>query len=96
MTRSATHSEEPGAFPQRSRHFRTERRHLVYLKFVTEAYEGLCTLSTVDRKGGVVRITYSPEAEEDVSALLAALTREIALCETAPPADYPEPEQEDP
>ena len=38
------------------RYFRVARRELVYLKFILEAYEGMSTLSTVDRSGGIVRL----------------------------------------
>ena len=64
-----------------TRYFRVERRELVYLKFIVEAYEGLATLSTADREHGIVVISYPRHFAEDLDALLNALGTEIALQE---------------
>lgn len=70
-----------------ARYFRVNRRELVYLKFILEAYEGLSTLSTVDREGVIVRIGYPRCFSRDMDSLLQALGNEIALAEVPPPAD---------
>ena len=71
----------------RTRYFRLDRRDLAYLTFILEAYEGLATLSTVDKKETVVSITTFPGLAADVDDLIAALQKEIVLTETpAPPA----------
>jgi hypothetical protein len=44
-------------FPAHRRYFRVGRRDLAYLKFIIEAYDGLATLSTVEREGAIVSIT---------------------------------------
>ncbi len=67
------------------RYFRLDRRDLVYLKFVLEAYEGLTTLSTVEGDGTLVRIRTFPWCAADVDALIEALREEITITETAPP-----------
>lgn len=64
-----------------TRYFRVERRDIVFLKFITEAHEGLSTMSTVDNKQGVVAITFEPWAARDISSLLESLGREIPLVE---------------
>lgn len=74
-------------YPTVTRYFRTSRRELVYLKFITEAYEGLLTVSTVDRTGGVVTISYPDCSSRDAESLLLALGGEIPLEEVAPPAE---------
>ena len=72
----------------RKRYFRLERRDLVYLTFILEAYEGLATLSTVDRKETLVSITTLPGGAADLDLLIAALQEEITLTEVpAPPAE---------
>ncbi len=71
----------------RTRYFRLDRRDLVYLKFILEAYEGLTTLSTVERDATLVRITTFPWCAADVDALIEALRKEIPISETAPPLD---------
>lgn len=72
-----------------TRHFRVERRDLVYLKFIVEAYEGLATLSTADRERGIVVITYHRYFAEDIDALLNALGTEIALQEVTSMENLP-------
>ena len=77
---------EESIFESRARYFRVNRHDLVYLKFILEAYEGLATLSTVERKGAVVRIGYPHFFELDVDALLVALSGEIEITEVPMPA----------
>ncbi len=68
-----------------TKYFRVDRRDLVYLKFILEAYEGLTTLSTVEKNGTLVRISTFPWCAADVDALIEALRTEISLSEAAPP-----------
>ena len=64
-----------------SRYFQLASRDLVYMKFILEAYEGLSTMSTVDGKRGIVRVSYPLPFAGDVAALLDALGAEIAVTE---------------
>jgi hypothetical protein len=64
-----------------SRYFQLASRDLVYMKFILEAYEGLCTMSTVDGKRGIVRVSYQRPFAGDLAALMDALGREIAVTE---------------
>ncbi|GAM09756.1 hypothetical protein OR1_02037 [Geobacter sp. OR-1] len=68
-------------------YFRVDRRNLVYLKFILEAYEGLSTMSTADRKEGIVRISCPEWAAADVRDLLDSLSREIGLVEVDEPME---------
>ena len=63
------------------RFFQLASRDLVYMKFILEAYEGLCTMSTVDGKRGIVRVSYQRPCAGDLAALMDALGREIAVRE---------------
>ncbi len=63
------------------RFFRVDRRDLVYLKFVLEAYEGMSTLSTVEPKEGIVRLSIPAGFEKDMHLLIDALSTEIPLTE---------------
>jgi hypothetical protein len=74
-------------FDSQARYFRVERHDLVYLKFILEAYEGLATLSTVEREGAIVRIGYPHFSGGDLDALLHALGKEIAMTEVPQPAN---------
>jgi len=64
-----------------NRYFQLASRDLVYMKFILEAYEGLCTMSTVDGKRGIVKVNYPLPFAEDVHDLMQALMGEIAVCE---------------
>ncbi len=83
--KSTMHFGENDVAAACTRYFRLDRRNLVYLKFVLEAYEGLSTLSTVEGDGTLVRITTFPWCAGDVDALIEALRKEISISETAPP-----------
>lgn len=83
---------EETVFEACRRYFRVERRDLVYLKFITEAYEGMSTLSTVEKSTAVVSLTYQPCFSEDMEALIGALSKEITLTETQwPPVQAEQP-----
>ncbi|KAF0218690.1 MAG: hypothetical protein FD174_2783 [Geobacteraceae bacterium] len=68
------------------RYFHITGRDLVYLKFIMEAYEGVATLSTADKRNGVVVIAYSDFFAETVNDLLATLREEISLVEVEEPS----------
>lgn len=72
-----------------SRYYRVSRHDLAYLKFIVEAYEGLATLSTVERESGTVVVTYSSHFAEDVTNLMDALGTEIAIQEVPGMEVYP-------
>lgn len=75
-------------FHSQARYFRVNRHDLVYLKFIIEAYEGLAVLSTVEREGAVVRISYPCFSAGDVDALMLAMSGEIEIMEVPIPAGY--------
>ncbi|NVN92745.1 MAG: DUF4911 domain-containing protein [Desulfuromonadales bacterium] len=62
-----------------NRYFRVNRRDMVYLKFILEAYEGMNVMSTVDNAAGIIRIVIMPGFEDDMDALLAELGRQVTL-----------------
>lgn len=67
------------------RYFRVDRRDLVYLKFILEAYEGMSTLSTVEKGGAIVSLTVPAGFAGDMAELINALQGEITLVEIAGP-----------
>ena len=75
-------------FSSNSRYFRVDRRELVYLKFILEAYEGLAVLSTVDPEAAIVRVAYPFFFEDDVDNLMRALREEIGLTEVPIPEGF--------
>lgn len=66
------------------RYFTVPRRHMAYLKFVMEAYEGLATLSTADKLNCIVRVSWDSSSTPALEGLLRALQQEIELVETPP------------
>ena len=70
--------------PQR-RYFRLDRRDLAYLTFIVEAYEGLATLSTVEKQATLVSLTTLPCFAAELNGLIVALREEITMTEPAPP-----------
>lgn len=63
------------------RFYRVDRRDLVYLKFVLEAYEGMSTLSTVEPKGVIVRLSIPSGFADDMQKIISGLSGEITLTE---------------
>ncbi|CAH2032443.1 DUF4911 domain-containing protein [Trichlorobacter ammonificans] len=68
-----------------ARYFRVPRQDHAYLTCIMESYEGIATVSTVDGAAGIIRICAPPGRAVELTELLAALSREIALDETTPP-----------
>lgn len=64
------------------RFFKVERSQHVYLTFIAESYEGICTVSTMDNARGIIRILPSKGQEKDLEQLIAALQHEIGMEET--------------
>jgi len=62
-----------------SRYFKVNRRDMVYLKFILEAYEGMNVMSTVDNAAGIIRIVIMPGFEDDMDELLAELGKQVVM-----------------
>jgi hypothetical protein len=71
------------------RFFRVDRRHIAYLRFTLEAYDGLATLTTLDPRQGIVALSFPDCFAADVDDLVAALDREIGLTEIDLPDGNP-------
>jgi hypothetical protein len=50
-----------------------------YLKFILEGYDGLATLSTVNRDKGIVVLYYHHKAEKSLLGLLTSLATALRL-----------------
>lgn len=72
---------EQGNFPTANRYYQLANRDIVYMKYITEAYEGMSTMSTVDSKRGIVTLNYPSCFERDVVELMQALGKEIEITE---------------
>jgi hypothetical protein len=67
-------------------YYRVVRKDLVLLKFILEAYEGMSTMSTVDKVAGIVRVSIPAGFVADMESLLAALSGMISLQLTSIPS----------
>lgn len=63
------------------RYFKVDRRDLVHLKFILEAYEGMSTLSTVEPKGVIVRLAIPWGFTEDVQSVIDAVGAHMSINE---------------
>jgi hypothetical protein len=63
------------------RNFRIDRRDMAYLKYILEGYEGLATVTTIQRGEPAVRLSVAPDFSADVDGILEALRGEIDMCE---------------
>ncbi len=56
------------------------RREVSYLKYILEGYEGLATVTTVDREKSIVQLSIMPDFVCDVEEIIEALGKEIDIC----------------
>ena len=61
------------------RFFRVARSQHAYLTFIAESYEGLCTVSTVYNKNGIIRVLAPEGREDELEGLIHALQEEIGM-----------------
>ena len=52
---------------------RIKPERIAFLKFILEGYDGLATVTTLDRKKGLVRLIYSESRTEEFNSLLQEL-----------------------
>ena len=63
------------------RDLRLNRRDIAYVKYILEGYEGLATVTTIDREKSVVQLSILPDFACDVDGILEALKKEIDIYE---------------
>lgn len=66
-----------------TRNLKLDRRDIAYVKYILEGYEGLATVTTIDRSEAVIRLFIMPDFAPDVDGILEALQGEINMCEIA-------------
>jgi hypothetical protein len=72
-------SGDPCRFDTLDRLYRVSRRDIWYLHFIFEAYDGLGTVSTLDRSEGIIKILIPSSCTEEALQLIEAVAREIRL-----------------
>lgn len=66
-------------------YYRIDRREICFFHFIFEAYEGITTVTTIDPELGLVRLSVSPGAENDVATIIEDLIANGILIEKADP-----------
>jgi len=56
---------------------KTEKRHIAYVNFLFEAYEGVGVVRTADPEEGVLEILVAPDLEPDFRAISKAIGKEL-------------------
>ena len=57
--------------------FYIEPRHIAYFRFITEGYDGLCLIHTVDGKAGIVEVSVPPQLEREFYEVIEAIREEL-------------------
>lgn len=56
---------------------KTEKRHIAYVNFIIEAYDGMAVVRTADAGSGLLEILVAPDYYDDFMRLAAALGGEV-------------------
>ncbi|ABC77454.1 hypothetical cytosolic protein [Syntrophus aciditrophicus SB] len=64
---------------------RLKREDLVLIQYILEGYEGICSISTVDSRVALIRVTLMPGLESALSEILDRLRSEFNF-EDVPPS----------
>ena len=56
-----------------------DREHVAFLRFLLEGYDGLATISTVDRWASVVDLHVPEEQVSELHSLLAAMKGQLGI-----------------
>lgn len=62
-----------------TKYLRIDRREIVFLKFIIEAYDGIAVVSTVDSMAGIVKLSIAPGCEADVEMVLQDLKKDVMI-----------------
>jgi hypothetical protein len=56
---------------------KTEKRHIAYVNFLFEAYDGIGVVRTADPEDGVLEILVAPDYEDDFRRIAKAIGEEL-------------------
>ncbi len=61
------------------RYYRVDRRHISFIKFIFEAYEGVAVVTTLDASLGIIMICASPQCGELADCIMGDLGRQFRI-----------------
>ena len=53
------------------------RKDISYMQFLIESYEGLATVTTVDKNVAIIKLSIMPDSVSDIDEILNSLKKEI-------------------
>ena len=56
---------------------KTEKKHIAYVNFIVEAYDGMAVIRTADPQEGLLEVLVSPDFEADFRELATKLDKEV-------------------
>jgi hypothetical protein len=59
--------------------YQVDRRHIAFIRFILEAYEGIGVMTTVDPRAGIVALAVPPDFESDADQLMAELGQTVGI-----------------
>ena len=65
------------------RYYRVDRRQIVFIKFILEAYEGIAGMRTINPTKGIIKLHIAPGCAEQVDRILQDLKKEILIQQLA-------------
>ena len=60
-------------------YYRVDRRHINFIKFIFEAYEGIALVTTLNGDQGLIRLAVAPGCETIVMEIMADLSESIYI-----------------
>ena len=69
-------------------YYRVDRREIAFLKFILEAYDGVCTIKTEDPVKGLISLRIPPGCQHQVMEILRHLKEDILIEPLTPGAQH--------
>ncbi|MDO9528671.1 MAG: DUF4911 domain-containing protein [Syntrophales bacterium] len=57
------------------------RKDISYMQFLIESYEGLATVTTVDKNVAIIKLSIMPDSVSDVDKILDSIRKEVHFTE---------------
>jgi len=57
------------------------RKDISYMQFLIESYEGLATVTTVDKNVAIIKLSIMPDSLSDVDKILDSIRNEVDFTE---------------
>ena len=70
-------------------YYRVDRRQIAFIKFILEAYDGLCVMTTIEPYRGIIALNVAPGCEADIEFVLTDLRRQTVIEPLKAPPECP-------